>query len=40
MEHDWDVDVVLDALQDEDRQSPDVIAAIGSVYCSGTRSPF
>ncbi len=37
---DWDVDVVIDELTDEDREMPEVMAALGSVFCSGTRSPF
>ena len=38
--HEWDVDHVINAISDEDRESPEVIAAIGSVFCAGTRSPF
>jgi len=37
---DWDVDMVINAISDEDRESPEVLAALGAVFCSGTRSPF
>mmetsp|Transcript_43150 Transcript_43150/g.136181 ORF Transcript_43150/g.136181 Transcript_43150/m.136181 type:complete len:293 (-) Transcript_43150:167-1045(-) len=37
----WDADVVVNYhINDEDREHPNVIAAIGAVYCAGTRSPF
>jgi hypothetical protein len=38
--HGWDVAHVEYALTDEDRADEGVIAAIGAVYCQGTRSPF
>ena len=40
IELDWDVDAAVNEINDVDRESPEVIAAIGAVYCSGTRSPF
>eukprot|EP00967_Tisochrysis_lutea_P028714 scaffold33488_cov32-Tisochrysis_lutea.AAC.3 len=37
----WDADVVINHhIHDADREDPSVIAAIGAVYCAGTRSPF
>jgi len=37
----WDAEVVINQhVNDTDRGDPGVIAAIGAVYCSGTRSPF
>eukprot|EP00965_Chrysotila_dentata_P122055 4035153-Pleurochrysis_carterae.AAC.2 len=37
---DWDVDTILNDITDEDRESPEVIAAVGAVFCAGTRSSF
>eukprot|EP00308_Calcidiscus_leptoporus_P013461 CAMPEP_0119383284 /NCGR_PEP_ID=MMETSP1334-20130426/78289_1 /TAXON_ID=127549 /ORGANISM="Calcidiscus leptoporus, Strain RCC1130" /LENGTH=211 /DNA_ID=CAMNT_0007404045 /DNA_START=75 /DNA_END=710 /DNA_ORIENTATION=- len=37
---DWDVDLVIDEISDEDRESPEVLAALGAVFCAGTRSLY
>ena len=33
-------DDLVDEVTDEDRTDTGVMAAIGAVYCSGTRSPY
>ena len=37
---DYIVDVVVENVTDADRESTAVMAAIGAVFCSGTRSPY
>jgi len=37
---DWDVDEVINHITDLDRESPEVLAALGSFFCEGTRSPY
>lgn len=33
-------ETIINEIVDEDRERTDVLAAIGAVYCAGTRSPF
>ena len=37
---DYIIDVVVENVTDADRESSAVMAAIGAVFCSGTRSPY
>ena len=39
-DEDYIMDVVVEHVTDADRENTQVIAAIGSVFCSGTRSPY
>ena len=36
----WDVDAIIETIDDEDRESPEVLAALGAVFCAGTRSLY